>query len=123
MENVLPEARRASTEVIRNCRFAFRCSQQWDTLSAGEHPRQRYCSECERNVVLCESDDELRAALRRNDCVAIPASVLKYRTESNETSPYMVGGVMPRYGYSPGNTVPTFRLVDGDEGHADDSGT
>lgn len=60
-----PAATRASTEVIRNCRFAFRCTQQWDTLSAGAHPRQRYCGECERHVVLCETDNELRAALAR----------------------------------------------------------
>jgi hypothetical protein len=121
MDENIPEPPRASTEVIRNCRFAFRCAQQWETLSAGAHPRQRYCGECERHVVLCESDDELRTALRRNDCVAIPANLLTFKTESDEAIPYMVGQLTPEYGYRAGHAVPTFRLVDGDE-HADSSG-
>jgi hypothetical protein len=114
MNDHRPEPPRASTELIRNCRFAFRCTQQWDTLSATQNPRQRYCGECERHVVLCESDDELRAALRRNDCVAFPASLLQFRMESDEAIPYMVGAVMPSYGDRGARTGTAYRLIDGD---------
>jgi len=57
--------------LIRNCRFAFRCHQQWQSLEATADPRVRYCHECSRQVVLCKGDEELRAALQANDCVAI----------------------------------------------------
>jgi hypothetical protein len=112
----------ASTEVIRNCRFAFRCTQQWDTLDAGTHPRQRYCGECERHVVLCESDDELRAALRRNDCVAIPTRLLEFRIENEQSPPYRVGGIMSTYRVKGGRAGLAPRLIDGDK-DADTSGT
>lgn len=58
--------------LIRNCRFAFRCHQRWDSLETTEQRRIRYCHECSREVVLCTQDDELKAALRADQCVAIP---------------------------------------------------
>jgi hypothetical protein len=123
MITTVPEVPRPSTDVIRNCRFAFRCSQQWETLSVGPHPRQRYCGECERHVVLCESDDELRVALRRIDCVAIPANLLQFRIESGDAIPYMVGQVTPPYRAKGGRTGIALKLVDSDHSDADDAGT
>jgi hypothetical protein len=89
---------RASASLLRNCRFAFRCTQQWDTLSDTEDPRKRFCGECERRVVRCESDDELRAALGRNDCVAIPAVLLSIGTAIADAMPCFVGEVAQEYG-------------------------
>jgi hypothetical protein len=62
--------------LIRNCLFAFRCHQQWKSLEHTSDPDVRYCHECSRQVLLCRSDAELRAALHANECVAIenPAS-------------------------------------------------
>ena len=60
-----------SQRLIRNCRFAFRCHQQWQSLEHTLDPRVRYCHECSRQVVLCRRDAELRAALQGNECVAI----------------------------------------------------
>jgi hypothetical protein len=57
--------------LIRNCRFAFRCHQNWLSLENTEDPRVRYCHECARQVVLCQRDAELAAALQANHCVAI----------------------------------------------------
>jgi hypothetical protein len=57
--------------LIRNCRFAFRCHQQWQFLELSPDPGARYCHECSRQVVLCRSNAELRAALLANECVAI----------------------------------------------------
>jgi hypothetical protein len=55
----------------RNCRFAFRCHQNWNSLEPTRGPRIRYCHECSHEVVLCLRDSELRAALAANECVAI----------------------------------------------------
>jgi hypothetical protein len=58
--------------LIRNCRFAFRCHQQWQSLERTDDLRVRYCHECSRPVVLVQHDAELRAALEADECVAIP---------------------------------------------------
>jgi hypothetical protein len=67
--NLEPDS--ADQPLIRNCRFAFRCHQQWLSLERTTDPRVRYCHECARQVVLCQRDAELAAALRANQCVAI----------------------------------------------------
>jgi hypothetical protein len=59
--------------LIRNCQFAFRCHQQWKSLETTADPQVRYCHECSRPVVLCETDEEPRKALLANECVAVPA--------------------------------------------------
>jgi hypothetical protein len=60
-----------SQPLIRNCRFAFRCHQDWSSLEHTDDPRVRYCHECSREVVLCRRDAELHAALNANHCVAV----------------------------------------------------
>lgn len=57
--------------LIRNCRFAFRCHQNWSSLETTDDPSVRYCHECSRQVVLYRRDAELLAALRKDQCVAI----------------------------------------------------
>jgi hypothetical protein len=57
--------------LIRNCRFAFRCHQRWQSLEQTTDPRVRYCHECSQQVVLCRRDSELRAALQADECVAV----------------------------------------------------
>jgi hypothetical protein len=57
--------------LIRNCRFAFRCHQQWQSLEETADPSVRYCHECSRQVVLCRRNADLRAALQANECVAL----------------------------------------------------
>lgn len=74
--------------LIRNCRFAFRCHQNWSSLETTEDPRVRYCHECSRQVVLCKQDAELLAALRADDCVAIDRI-------SSSGARYTVGVLMP----------------------------
>jgi hypothetical protein len=75
--------------LIRNCRFAFRCHQQWSGLEQTSDPRIRYCHECSRPVVLCRSDAELRTSLEADECVAIPGA-------NSCDSLHTVGIVMPR---------------------------
>ena len=68
--------------LIRNCRFAFRCHQQWQSLEHSPNPDVRYCQECSRQVVLCRSNAELRAALQANECVAIENPVPRRMTHT-----------------------------------------
>ena len=73
---------------IRNCHFAFRCHQSWLSLERTTDPRVRFCHECSRQVVLCQRDGELLAALQANQCVAIDRSDSRGAT-------FMVGTVYP----------------------------
>ena len=57
--------------LIRNCRFAFRCHQKWETLEQTDDAGVRYCHECSCDVLLCETDAQLRAALLADACVAV----------------------------------------------------
>ena len=60
---------------IQNCKFKFRCTQQWGLLERTEVSRIRYCVECESEVHRCETDKQLAAAVRNGLCVAIPNKV------------------------------------------------
>ena len=60
--------------VIRGCEFKFRCKKTWESLESLEnYPDDiKYCSACKRDVFLVETDLELKKAVLRNYCVAIP---------------------------------------------------
>jgi len=59
------------TTSIRNCVFAFKCTQAWDCLTETWDPRVRYCADCEREVHFCRDEYELADAVVLNQCVAI----------------------------------------------------
>lgn len=88
-----------STEtLIRNCAFHFRCRQQWEKMMPTLDRRHRFCSDCKRRVVLCETDEHLVEALQQNACVAIPEELLHARSNVDsasfavgEPSPYLAG--------------------------------
>lgn len=56
---------------IRNCVFAFKCSAKWDELSETEDDKIHFCHECQKEVHLCEDDEELAKSIRLNRCIAI----------------------------------------------------
>lgn len=56
---------------IRNCVFAFKCTAQWDKLMPTDDDKIHFCQDCQKEVHLCEDDDELVVAVRLNRCVAI----------------------------------------------------
>lgn len=60
--------------VIRGCEFKFRCNKTWESLESLEnYPKTaKYCSTCMRDVFLVQTDLELKKAVLRNYCVAIP---------------------------------------------------
>ena len=61
-----------SKELIRNCQFKFKCTQQWELLETTDDIKIRHCSECNKSVHLCIDDNELIKALKLDQCVAIP---------------------------------------------------
>jgi hypothetical protein len=88
-----------SEPVIRGCEFKFRCKNTWESLESLEnYPNDvKYCSACQRDVFLVETDLDLKKAVWANRCVAIP---LKMRISIIEESAlkklkegYMVGHV------------------------------
>jgi hypothetical protein len=56
---------------IRNCSFGFKCKQKWEELLKRKEKNIKYCHECEREVYLIETNDELGHAIKFNHCVAI----------------------------------------------------
>jgi hypothetical protein len=60
---------------FRNCDFQYRCTKTWDELAPVKGTDiARECSECNKLVHLCTTDDELAEAIRDNHCVAIATS-------------------------------------------------
>ena len=56
---------------IRNCVFAFKCTAQWSELTATDDEKISFCDDCQKEVHLCEDDEELAKSVRLNRCIAI----------------------------------------------------
>jgi len=56
---------------IRNCTFAYKCEMKWDELDETEEDEIKFCKGCQKEVYLCETDEDLTKAIKRNRCVAI----------------------------------------------------
>ncbi len=56
---------------IRNCTFEFKCTAKWYELTSTENDTINFCQDCQREVHLCENDEELATAVRLNRCVTI----------------------------------------------------
>ena len=56
---------------IRNCSFGFKCNQKWGSLLKRKEKNIKYCNECEKEVYLIETNEELMHAIKFNHCVAI----------------------------------------------------
>jgi len=56
---------------IRNCKFAFKCSKQWDDLVLTAFDQVRHCNSCERDVFYCRTDADLADSIRLNRCIAV----------------------------------------------------
>jgi hypothetical protein len=81
---------------IENCEFTFECPMNWEKLIATDKEHIRYCSNCDRGVYLCLSDEELNRAMEKNRCVALRKPNL---IESDvDITTYTIGNVpMPKY--------------------------
>jgi hypothetical protein len=56
---------------IRNCVFAFKCTAQWTGLTPTDDEKISFCDDCQKEVHLCEDDEELAKSVRLNRCIAI----------------------------------------------------
>jgi len=56
---------------IRNCTFGFKCNQKWEGLFKRKEKNIKYCHECEKEVYLIETNEDLAHAIKFNYCVAI----------------------------------------------------
>ena len=56
---------------IRNCSFGFKCNQKWEDLLKRKEKNIKYCHDCEKEVYLIETNEELSDAIKFNHCVAI----------------------------------------------------
>jgi len=77
--------------LIRNCDFKFKCTQRWESLRRTENNSQRFCKECDQNIHLCISDDELYRAMKLDQCVAIPVEICS--TETDDLGSLFLTGV------------------------------
>ena len=59
---------------IRNCSFGFKCNQKWEDLLKRKEKNIKYCHECEKEVYLIETNEELMHAIKFKHCVAIKVS-------------------------------------------------
>ena len=58
--------------IIKNCVLGFKCSESWDTLKAlAEDSNIKHCDKCDKNVFLCESEEQLNDAIDKGVCVAV----------------------------------------------------
>ena len=78
-----------SNELIRNCKFRYKCSESWNSMANTDDPDVRHCSTCNENVHLCIDADDVLEALQNNWCVAI------YNTSQEEVA--FLGDVDPGY--------------------------
>ena len=56
---------------LRNCSFGFKCNQKWEGLLKRKEKNIKYCHECEKEVFLIETNEELMHAIKHDHCVAI----------------------------------------------------
>ena len=59
-----------SDVTLRNCTFAYKCTQQWSGLEETENESIRFCHDCQKEVHFCEDDQELLESIKLNRCVA-----------------------------------------------------
>ena len=65
--------------MIRNCVFSFQCKGKWEKMELfkdGVDESMAFCSECSREVYLCETDEILLKNLFLNRCIAFDKELL-----------------------------------------------
>ena len=56
---------------IRNCTFAYKCNMNFDELNDTDNRNIKFCTQCQREVHYCATDEEIVDAIQRNKCIAI----------------------------------------------------
>jgi hypothetical protein len=78
---------------LRNieCTFEFKCDKQWDDLETQIASNIKFCNQCQKNVYLCKSQEELDNARSLGRCISIERVEIRmfttgvpYRVKNNE---------------------------------------
>lgn len=59
------------TAEIRNCSFLYQCPKTWDALTSTAKPLEHFCDQCQRVMHYCRTNEQLRSAIEKNQCVAV----------------------------------------------------
>jgi len=62
-------------DIIEGCPLSFICEQTWEDLTETDKDTVRHCGECNTDVHWCGSLRELRAAKRKQWCVAYDGNI------------------------------------------------
>jgi hypothetical protein len=73
-----------------SCDFTFKCPKTWEWLIQTENATVRHCSECDRDVYLVLTEEDLRRHGEAGHCVAVSVK------EEDSFGSY-VGNLMPPY--------------------------
>ena len=57
---------------IIHCNFEYECPLDWDMLYKTSDPMVNFCDQCNKEVILCLSDDEIDHAWESGICIAHP---------------------------------------------------
>jgi uncharacterized protein (TIGR02996 family) len=70
---------RVSRVPIENCRleFRFQCPKRWEQLRPTVEETIRFCDQCLRDVVFCESVELAKAHAAVGNCVAVDARLVR----------------------------------------------
>ena len=88
----------ASKEAIISCEFIFQGPFTWDRLQETDQEEIRYCSQCDREVYLVETEEALQAHAVQGHCVAVSFAQPKEKGEEGESIPMGVGMIKSPYG-------------------------
>jgi len=64
------------TNKIKNCEFVFKCPMQWEELTETDIENKKFCESCNKPVIFCETPEELEAAAKNRDCVAVQIGLI-----------------------------------------------
>jgi hypothetical protein len=59
-----------SNEGLLGCEMEFECPRTWESMKPTADPRVRHCAACGKDVVLCESQQQLKLVAAARGCVA-----------------------------------------------------
>ena len=59
--------------IIRNCVFSIKCKKKWENMESDmdDNENIKFCSDCQKEVYLCETDEELAKNIKLNRCISI----------------------------------------------------
>ena len=76
------------------CQFSYKCPQVWQLLDPTDQETIRYCGECQREVFLCTTEEDLRVHSRLNHCVAVGFSSPDEDPEVDDEKFYLIGDLI-----------------------------